>query len=68
MTYGTWQPMETAPKDGHFLAFDGREVLMVERNHVNRHGFSVSNSGCGVRPTHWMPLPPLPGADKKEGK
>jgi hypothetical protein len=68
----TWQPIETAPKDGtRFLAVnDGWHEFFHWQDGANAHtkgwptgwcsAFTVYREGTG--PTHWMPLPPLPAA------
>jgi hypothetical protein len=57
-----WQPIVTAPKDG------SRIILADHKNLVTGY-WSPPNNGwrCdwmvgepGDKPTHWMPLPPLP--------
>lgn len=68
-----WRPIETAPKDGtRVILLDGGHPTVggfevIERY---RHGELESRleywlvPGWGtasVEPTHWMPLPPLPG-------
>lgn len=60
-----WQPIETAPKDT-------TEVIVMIRPKVIRLGwyFAPSSMTFGwrdennrsIKPTHWMPLPPPPGA------
>lgn len=58
----TWQPIETAPRNGtRFLACN-REGQIIIGRFVNRIAFAADSWG-GVRdtePTHWMPLPPPP--------
>jgi len=63
----TWQPIETAPKDGYyFLAFypaeDGEEAFYdvtswPQNKEMARYYGLMRNS---VDPTHWMPLPEPP--------
>ena len=68
----TWQPIETAPKDGtHILVII--EDAVVEAWWDENEGYrsewstpSLSSHGCGCcsgnndEPTHWMPLPVRP--------
>lgn len=62
----TWQPIETAPKDGRAcLVSDGRFIFCVEWNE-EFDWWSVDDNKFGpfrlrgAAPTHWMPLPPPP--------
>lgn len=56
-----WQPIETAPKDGSFI------LLATPKGRI-ADGFWSPVYGVWswpyvmVEPTHWMPLPELPGA------
>ena len=56
-----WQPIETAPKDGSFI------LLATPKGRI-ADGFWSTVYGVWswpyvmVEPTHWMPLPELPGA------
>ena len=60
---GTWQPIETAPKDGtRVLTYcattsfsNQRFDLMHFAWHWRSHCMGLAN-----QPTHWMPLPPAP--------
>jgi hypothetical protein len=80
----TWQPIETAPRDGTpFLTFSedaanaprvgtlgtrSTPVLVMAWAAGDKFPYPVDESGdwhdfhC-YEPTHWMPLPPPPGAD-----
>ncbi len=64
-----WQDISTAPLDAELLVSDGRAIA-VARVHVIvcEHSafvsvvYSTASNLCSVRkPTHWMPLPFLPG-------
>ena len=69
----TWQPIETAPKDGtQFLAFEiftafeeplPRTFIAQwwPGNELNRADWTDSSS-MYCTPTHWMPLPAAPEA------
>ena len=71
--HSAWQPIETAPRDGSWIITAGGgadfgmpmkwcdrvgawecDALMLEDWDDQAEGYS--------RPTHWMPLPPAPGA------
>lgn len=57
-----WQPIETAPKDGTpVLVYHNR--MVIEAWYSNKWGrFVQSETGGhnGIKPEHWMPLPPPP--------
>jgi hypothetical protein len=75
----TWQPIETAPKDGSIALLyfpDGtlgigtwlHKKVMVNGQTVSDHQYwSRLHSNQPVRdfdyPTHWLPVPPLPEAN-----
>lgn len=70
-----WRPIETAPRDGsRFLAYGGGLDDQVETcswSEVtccwNLETFTADDSDDEpdgyCRPTHWLPLPPAPGAE-----
>lgn len=61
-----WQPIETAPRDGPFLAVidcGGAQVICTMR-YVVAENMNSRPSGEFIRDrvTHWMPLPTLPAS------
>ncbi|MDW9866748.1 hypothetical protein [Sinorhizobium meliloti] len=66
-----WQPMETAPKHGRFLAVVDGEVCVVscgKTSHLPIEGFCLADQGPEdfdlCKPTVWQPLPEPPGGDE----
>lgn len=67
----TWQPIESAPKDGTWIlvidnTFDGLEGAFVAQRAECFGGCWLTNSFGKrdvVRATHWMPLPTPPKGD-----
>jgi len=62
----TWQPIDTAPKDGTaVLIWDGSDMVVAicEPNLLipwrSTYGDTIGE------PTHWMPLPAPPEADER---
>jgi transcription elongation factor Elf1 len=59
----SWQPIETAPKDGaKFLAWDGEELLVAWR-YEGRWIYDQEMESPYLThwgPTHWQPLPSPP--------
>lgn len=61
-----WQPIETAPKDGAFLACEENKrpyvALWLGMDHprVDESGWYEHWTFDPVNPTHWMPLPAPP--------
>ena len=75
-TFGSWQPIETAPKDGTQLltywpgnephegvVCTGRWDDYDERWDFDAEGWSDEDYAEIPQPTHWMPMP-LPPEDK----
>lgn len=63
----SWQPIETAPKDGECLLWvetdNGGEVMKLERDSEGRWIYEGEPTYCAsfyLNPTHWMPLPKPP--------
>jgi hypothetical protein len=60
----TWQPIETAPKDGSRVVIfraNWRETVSVGHWSVTAKEWYVVNGGYPWHaPTHWAPIPPLP--------
>ena len=59
-----WQPIETAPKDGPFLAVldcgGDQTICTIRYAVVKAKNSRVSSEFIRERVTHWMPLPALP--------
>lgn len=54
----TWQPIETAPKDGtEILASDGQNVVACSWQGDTWSAFNWKGSDI---PKYWMPFPPAP--------
>ena len=63
-----WQPIETAPKDGHAIlasdpAWHGVPCPMFWNGEEWQHWFRSELYGA-YDPTHWMPLPAPPEQDQ----
>ena len=58
-----WQPIETAPSEGDFLAYVPNSIagpiLIVEAD-MGEFWHMAGDDTETVKPTHWMPLPPPP--------
>jgi hypothetical protein len=73
--FGTWHPIETAPKDGTvILGPDGDEVYWSDQRFCAL-GMPAGSCGPGWvsvlaghlpvdAPTHWSPVPPPPEGEK----
>ena len=54
----TWQPIETAPKDGRFiLAWSDYDCTFIG---IFNGTWWIDDHDNICRPTHWMPLPAPP--------
>ena len=59
--YGqTWQPIETAPKDGTEVFFLSKDGCAAVGFPYKNQGVWVSNYGPVFEATHWMLIPTLP--------
>jgi hypothetical protein len=61
----TWQPIETAPKDGPpILAYGEGQIAVCEWSSCGYwslvHVGMYAADGYWAEPTHWMPLPEPP--------
>lgn len=63
MSGGTWQPIETVPRDGSLIDVL-RDGIRYTDCHVDQHGRFVRKQDypavtmlLGDPPTHWMPRP-----------
>ena len=62
-----WQPIETAPKDGHYLLLlnkteYGGEVAMAWFSAPENIWVRCHSNDAVRRATHWMPIPEPPDA------
>lgn len=58
----TWQPIETAPKDGIVVLVYDPNSWFKDPINVDWYSLNPDTFGwCGT-PTHWMPLPAPPQA------
>lgn len=69
----TWQPIETAPKNGKRIIAWGPRLAVAEceyreQFHSDPAGWYRSNQHPEVMPTHWqpLPLPPVSGVGTPE--
>ncbi|AYC99987.1 hypothetical protein [Neorhizobium sp. NCHU2750] len=59
-----WQPIATAPTDGRDLIMtstDWNGDILVGSFAFGKWRENPSPEGCSFTPTHWMPIPPMPG-------
>lgn len=68
----TWQPIETAPKEGHFLITNGEIVVEASPEHNDPEGKYWDIMGYRwpapfneLKITHWMPLPAPPQPERR---
>lgn len=62
--FGTWQPIETAPKDGvtPILVYgEGESYIALRPIDCPDDAAATMFGHSACYPTHWMPLPPPPG-------
>lgn len=67
--FGQWQPIETEPRDELILVGPTKRMGICAAMLHSRDGWVTETCSDWVSiytPTHWMPLPPPPGA--KEGE
>lgn len=63
----TWQPIETAPRDGTIILASNYVFDFVSLGFFNSQrefeavDYRRQVMGVGFYPTHWQPLPPPPG-------
>lgn len=59
----TWQPIESAPKDGTRVMVSSRTTVDAAQWSDRRDAWMISPD-WSTDPTHWMPLPPAPETAK----
>lgn len=61
-----WRDIETAPRDGtEIIAMIGRKRVRLAwyfKPSSRTEGW-LDETGRSIKPTHWLPLPPAPGAE-----
>jgi len=63
------QPIETAPQDAWFLAYEDGAMYKCKLDEIDIDGTALWLSDCGQyvcespNPSHWMPLPEAPTHD-----
>lgn len=62
----TWQPMETAPKDGTSIVVNDGKWTVIARSQPKRSGWYSVPGKYPVNAERWMPLPSPPLAEKKD--
>lgn len=55
-----WQPIETAPRDGTWVLIVRDEVYKAQFD-SERELWFFDVDGCAVDPSHWQPIPAVPG-------
>jgi len=61
----TWQPIETAPRDGTWVLLYSPNENQPAVAYFNGHAWDDNgDGGFWFEPTHWMPLPPKPGQEE----
>lgn len=55
-----WQPIESAPKDGDFLAWHSGDISRVRRFDMGPRSVVNGMRGRWWNENWWMPLPPDP--------
>lgn len=58
----TWQPIETAPKDGRSIILAGAHSVFSGFWHVGRNGKWTDEQLRERDPMYWMPFPKPPEA------
>jgi len=74
LSFGEWQPIETAPKDGTPIVVWDRylqEPVIAHWSYSlwgihNSYGFNEDGEIPGEDVSHWMPLPPAPVVEERQ--
>ena len=73
----SWQPIETAPKDGTYVILVDCDLVTIgkwmnsdalrDEAWVGFDSIQSLHKTCVMAPTHWMPLPSPPGTEEEGG-